>query len=208
MTRYKKILEILKDMYPDATCELNHSNAYELLVATILSAQSTDKRVNIVTSDLFKKYNTPDDMVALGEEKLAKLIKSIGFYNSKAKNIIEMSRILIEKFDFKVPDNMEDLLSLPGVGRKTANVVLSNAFDVPAIAVDTHVYRVSHRLGFSKGNTPELVEIDLMKKIPKKDWSLSHHVFIFHGRRTCKARNPLCDNCEVKNFCYYYKGLD
>lgn len=208
MTRYKKILEILKKMYPDATCELNHSSAYELLVATILSAQSTDKRVNIVTAELFRSYNTPDEIVALGEEKLAKLIKSIGFYNSKAKNIVEMSRILIEKFDFKVPDNMEDLISLPGVGRKTANVVLSNAFDVPAIAVDTHVYRVSRRLGFSNGSTPETVEIDLMKKIPKKEWSLAHHVFIFHGRRVCKARNPLCESCEVKNFCCYYKGLD
>lgn len=205
MNKYKKILEILKNEYPDARCELNHSNAYELLVATILSAQSTDKRVNLVTSELFINYNTPEAILELGEKKLSDFIKSIGFYNSKAKNIIEMSSILIEQFGSNVPNNMDQLIKLPGVGRKTANVVLSNAFNIPAIAVDTHVFRVSHRLCFSNGKTPDSVEFDLKKIIPKKDWSMAHHVFIFHGRRRCKARKPLCHDCKVRIYCNYFK---
>lgn len=203
MTRKAQMIERLKQTYPDAACELNHTSAYELLVATILSAQSTDKRVNIVTGELFQKYNTPQEIVRLGEVELGQRIKTIGFYNTKSKNIIAMSRMLLEEYGGEVPGTMEELLRLPGVGRKTANVVLSNVFGVPAFAVDTHVFRLSHRLGLSKGKTPDEVEQDLMKKIPKKDWMLMHHLLIFHGRRTCKAQRPLCSECTIEDLCKY-----
>lgn len=203
MTRKAQMIERLKQTYPDAACELNHTSAYELLVATILSAQSTDKRVNIVTGELFQKYNTPQEIVRLGEVELGQRIKTIGFYNTKSKNIIAMSRMLLEEYGGEVPGTMEELLRLPGVGRKTANVVLSNVFGVPAFAVDTHVFRLSHRLGLSKGKTPDEVEQDLMKKIPKKDWTLMHHLLIFHGRRTCKAQRPLCSECTIEDLCKY-----
>lgn len=203
MTRKAQMIERLKQTYPDAACELNHTSAYELLVATILSAQSTDKRVNMVTGELFQKYNTPQKIVRLGEVELGQRIKTIGFYNTKSKNIIAMSRMLLEDYGGEVPGTMEELLRLPGVGRKTANVVLSNVFGVPAFAVDTHVFRLSHRLGLSKGKTPDEVEQDLMKKIPKKDWTLMHHLLIFHGRRTCKAQRPLCSECTIEDLCKY-----
>lgn len=193
-------------MYPDAKCELNHSSSYELLIATILSAQSTDKRVNIVTKDLFKVADTPYKMLQLGEEKLKNYIRSIGFYNTKSKNIILASKDIIEKFDGEVPNNMKDLVSLAGVGRKTANVVLSNCFNVPAIAVDTHVFRLAHRLGFSNNKDVLQVEYDLQKKISKKDWTLAHHLLIFHGRYKCKAQNPSCDECELRGYCKYYRS--
>ncbi|MGP1567917.1 MAG: endonuclease III [Peptoanaerobacter stomatis] len=207
MNKYKAIIEILKEMYPDATCELNHNTPYELLVATILSAQSTDKRVNIVTKDLFKVADTPEKMVNLGEEKLKEYIRTIGFFNTKSKNLISMSRDLIQKYNSKVPKTMEELTSLAGVGRKTANVVMSNCFKVPAIAVDTHVFRLAHRLGFSKEEDVYKVELDLQKKIAKKDWTLAHHMLIFHGRYTCKAKNPLCEKCNLKEYCLYYKNI-
>lgn len=207
MNKYKQIIEILKETYPDAKCELVHETPYELLVATILSAQSTDKRVNIVTKELFKIANTPEKMVALGEEKLKEYIKSIGFFNAKSKNLISMSNALIEKFNSMVPDNMQDLTSLSGVGRKTANVVLSNSFGVPSIAVDTHVFRLAHRLGFSKKDDVLQVEYDLQKKIPKYEWSLAHHLLIFHGRYMCKAQRPNCTACPVKECCTYYKTI-
>ncbi|MGP1597611.1 endonuclease III [Peptoanaerobacter stomatis] len=207
MNKYKAIIEILKEMYPDATCELNHNTPYELLVATILSAQSTDKRVNIVTKDLFKVADTPEKMVSLGEEKLKEYIRTIGFFNTKSKNLISMSRDLIQKYNSKVPKTMEELTSLAGVGRKTANVVMSNCFKVPAIAVDTHVFRLAHRLGFSKEEDVYKVELDLQKKIAKKDWTLAHHMLIFHGRYTCKAKNPLCEKCNLKEYCLYYKNI-
>lgn len=207
MNKYKAIIEILKEMYPDATCELNHNTPYELLVATILSAQSTDKRVNIVTKDLFKVADTPEKMVNLGEEKLKEYIRTIGFFNTKSKNLISMSRDLIQKYNSKVPKTMEELTSLAGVGRKTANVVMSNCFKVPAIAVDTHVFRLAHRLGFSKEEDVYKVELDLQKKIAKKDWTLAHHMLIFHGRYTCKAKNPLCEKCNLKEYCIYYKNI-
>lgn len=194
-------------MYPDATCELNHNTPYELLVATILSAQSTDKRVNIVTKDLFKVADTPEKMVKLGEEKLKEYIRTIGFFNTKSKNLISMSRDLIQKYNSEVPKTMEELTSLAGVGRKTANVVMSNCFKVPAIAVDTHVFRLAHRLGFSAQEDVYKVEMDLQKKIAKKDWTLAHHMLIFHGRYTCKAKNPLCEECNLKEYCLYYKNL-
>lgn len=203
MTKRQQLVDRLQKTYPDAHCELNHTSAYELLVATILSAQSTDKRVNIVTGELFQKYNTPEAMIKLGESSLAQEIKTIGFYNAKAKNIVAMSKMLLEDYGGEVPDNMEQLIQLPGVGRKTANVVLSTIFGVPAFAVDTHVFRLSHRLGLSKGKTPEEVEQDLMKKFPKKNWTLMHHLLIFHGRRTCKAQRPLCIECTIEDLCKY-----
>lgn len=206
MNRTRKIIDKIIEMYPDAHCELLHSNPYELLIATVLSAQSTDKRVNIVVSELFKICSTPEQMVELGEEELIKYIKSIGFYNAKAKNIIKLSKMLIEKYNGQVPNDREELVKLPGVGRKTANVVLSNAFDVPAFAVDTHVLRVSNRLGLTKSDDPYIVEKDITDKIPKKLYKDAHHAMIFHGRRTCKAINPQCEICILKDeFCKYYR---
>ena len=205
MSKYNIIVKTLLDTYPDAKCELEYKAPYELLVATVLSAQSTDVRVNIVTKELFKNYNTPEKILKLGEEKLMEYIKSIGFYNVKSKNIIALSHLLIQNYDSQVPDEMDELLKLPGVGRKTANVVLSNCFGVPAIAVDTHVFRVSTRLGFSDKKDPLQVEQDLMKKISKKYWTDAHHAFIFHGRRICKARNPICELCSVQSYCKFYK---
>lgn len=205
MSKYNIIVKTLLDTYPDAKCELEYKTPYELLVATVLSAQSTDVRVNIVTKELFKNYNTPEKILKLGEEKLMEYIKSIGFYNVKSKNIIALSHLLIQNYDSQVPDEMDELLKLPGVGRKTANVVLSNCFGAPAIAVDTHVFRVSTRLGFSDKKDPLQVEQDLMKKISKKYWTDAHHAFIFHGRRICKARNPICELCSVQSYCKFYK---
>lgn len=205
MSKYNIIVKTLLDTYPDAKCELEYKTPYELLVATVLSAQSTDVRVNIVTKELFKNYNTPEKILKLGEEKLMEYIKSIGFYNVKSKNIITLSHLLIQNYDSQVPEQMDELLKLPGVGRKTANVVLSNCFGVPAIAVDTHVFRVSTRLGFSDKKDPLQVEQDLMKKISKKYWTDAHHAFIFHGRRICKARNPMCELCSVQSYCKFYK---
>ena len=205
MSKYNIIVKTLLDTYPDAKCELEYQTPYELLVATVLSAQSTDVRVNIVTKELFKNYNTPEKILKLGEEKLMEYIKSIGFYNVKSKNIIALSHLLIQNYDSQVPDEMDELLKLPGVGRKTANVVLSNCFGVPTIAVDTHVFRVSTRLGFSDKKDPLQVEQDLMKKISKKYWTDAHHAFIFHGRRICKARNPICELCSVQSYCKFYK---
>ena len=205
MSKYNIIVKTLLDTYPDAKCELEYKTPYELLVATVLSAQSTDVRVNIVTKELFKNFNTPEKILKLGEEKLMEYIKSIGFYNVKSKNIIALSHLLIQNYDSQVPEQMDELLKLPGVGRKTANVVLSNCFGVPAIAVDTHVFRVSTRLGFSDKKDPLQVEQDLMKKISKKYWTDAHHAFIFHGRRICKARNPICELCSVQSYCKFYK---
>ena len=205
MSKYNIIVKTLLDTYPDAKCELEYKTPYELLVATVLSAQSTDVRVNIVTKELFKNFNTPEKILKLGEEKLMEYIKSIGFYNVKSKNIIALSHLLIQNYDSQVPDEMDELLKLPGVGRKTANVVLSNCFGVPAIAVDSHVFRVSTRMGFSDKKDPLQVEQDLMKKISKNYWTDAHHAFIFHGRRICKARNPICELCSVQSYCKFYK---
>jgi len=201
------ILDILIKIYPDVKCALQFSSPYELLVSTILSAQCTDIRVNLVTKELYREYNTPQKMITLSEDQLAEKIKSCGFYKNKSKNILAASVIIINDYGGNVPGNMEDLLRLPGVGRKTANVVLSNAFNVPAIAVDTHVFRVSNRLGISKGKTPEQVEDGLMENIPKDLWSLSHHLLIKHGRTLCSARKPKCEECPLAPFCEYYSGL-
>ncbi|RMD04429.1 endonuclease III [Clostridium autoethanogenum] len=198
------ILKVLKETYPEAKCALNFGSPYELLVSTMLSAQCTDVRVNKVTSELYKQYNTPEKMISLTEEELGEKIKSCGFFRNKSKNILATSRELVEKYDGEVPHTMEQLIELPGVGRKTADVVLSNAFGVPAIAVDTHVFRVSNRLGIAKGTTPHKVEMELMKNIPKSMWSDSHHYLIWHGRHICKSRKPDCEHCPLAPYCEYF----
>ena len=202
--KIKNILEGLEEMYPDANCELEHNSPYELLIATMLSAQCTDVRVNIVTKELF---NTAEKMIELDNKQLEEYIKTCGLYKSKAKNILLTSNILVDEFNGVVPKDKSILETFPGVGRKTANVVVSNAFGVPALAVDTHVFRVANRLGISKGKTPNEVEEELMKKIPKKYWIKVHHQIIWHGRRCCTARNPKCDDCNLKSYCSYYKTL-
>ena len=200
-----EILDILEEIYPDAKCELNFTTPFELLIATILSAQCTDVRVNKVTEELFKKYNTPQEFSELSIEKISEEIKSCGLYKTKAEKIKQTSQKLCELYNGKVPSEMDKLTELPGVGRKTANVVLSNAFNEDAIAVDTHVFRVSNRIGIVNTTTPEKTEFELMEVIPKRRWSHAHHLLIFHGRRLCKARKPECDICPIKSNCDYYK---
>lgn len=201
-----EVLDILKETFPDARPELNYSNPFELLLATILSAQCTDVRVNKITKNMFPYYKTPEDYLELGQEKLEDIIRSCGFFRSKSKNILGTCRMLIDDFDGKVPETIEELMTLPGVGKKTANVVASNAFGVPAIAVDTHVFRVSNRIGLADAKTVEKTEEQLMERIPKDRWSESHHLLIFHGRRICAARSPKCEICPVIDYCLYYKA--
>lgn len=205
--RTKAILDILKEDYPEAKCELNHDSPFQLLVATILSAQTTDKKVNEVTETLFRDYPDLDAFLNLSVDELEERIKQIGLYRSKAKNLIMMCNQLKEKFNGEVPRTMEEITSLAGAGRKTANVVLSNAFGVPSIAVDTHVFRVSNRLGMADSNNVLEVEKQLQKELPKREWSLAHHLLIFHGRRCCVARNPKCVMCDLTNYCKYYKEV-
>lgn len=196
-------MKILEERYFGAKPALKYSSDFELLVAVILSAQCTDVRVNVVTERLFKKANTPQKILEMGIAELEKEIHDCGFFRAKAKHIFETSNILLQKFDGKVPPNFEELTKLPGVGRKTANVIMSVAFDEPAIAVDTHVFRVSNRLGLAKGDTPLKVEEELKKAIPKEKWGNFHHYLIWHGRKVCKAKNPLCDECGLKKICEY-----
>ena len=199
--RTKEILDILKETYPDAKCELNYETPFQLLVATILSAQTTDKKVNQVTESLFKDYPDLDSFLKLTNEELEGRIREIGLYRNKAKNLILMCNQLKNNFNGEVPKTMEGITSLAGAGRKTANVVLSNAFNVPSIAVDTHVFRVSNRLGLADSNNVLEVEKQLQKELPKKEWSLAHHLLIFHGRRCCSARNPQCERCVIAAEC-------
>lgn len=199
----ENVINVLENTYKGAKCGLNFKNPYELLIATMLSAQCTDERVNVVTEELFKKYNSAEAMVTLTQEEIGEKIKSCGLYKNKSKNILAASQDILNKFNGKVPNTMEDLVSLPGVGRKTANVVLSNAFGIPAIAVDTHVFRVSNRIGIAKGKNVDIVEKELMKNIPKEKWSDTHHYLIWHGRKICKARKPQCDECPVAPYCEY-----
>lgn len=201
-----EVIELLLKLYQDAKAELNYSNPFELLIATILSAQCTDVQVNKTTDKLFKELKTPEDYIKLKEEELGEKIRSCGFYKTKSKNILATCNILIENYGGEVPDNIDSLIKLPGVGRKTANVVVSNAFDVPAIAVDTHVFRVSNRIGLANSNNVEDTEVDLMNNINKEMWTKAHHLLIFHGRRICKARNPLCHECPIRPYCFYYKS--
>jgi endonuclease-3 len=198
----RKIINLLKRAYPDAKCSLNHANAFELLIATILSAQCTDARVNIVTQDLFRKYRKPEDYLKVSEKELQSDIRTTGFFRNKTKSIQGTAKVLTEQYRGKVPETMEQLLELPGVARKTANVVLGNAFGISAgVVVDTHVTRLSHRLGLSAQKTAEKIEEDLIAIVPKKDWVIFPHLLIAHGRAICKARNPLCAECVVEKFC-------
>ena len=192
-------------MHPNAVCELDFETPYQLLVAVILSAQCTDKRVNLVTKDLFRRWGTPEKMLTLSEDALGREIKSCGFYHNKAKNILSMTRILVEKYGSEVPTDRDVLETLPGVGRKTANVVYAVAFGGDAIAVDTHVFRLSHRLGLSESDTPLGVEKDLSLRFPQKSWSHLHHLLIHHGRYLCKAQSPKCGECLLTKACRYYK---
>ncbi|HHW70502.1 MAG TPA: endonuclease III [Clostridiales bacterium] len=201
--RKELILDLLEKEYYDAKPELRYSTPFELLVATILSAQCTDERVNEVTDKLFKKYNTPQDFANIDKAYLEKQIYSCGFYRNKSKNIIETSKILVDKYGGKVPSSIEELQKLPGVGRKTANVVASNAFGIDAIAVDTHVFRVSNRLGLVNGKDALDTEKQLMALIPKSKWSRAHHWLIQHGRRICVARTPKCSECFLASYCLY-----
>lgn len=204
----KEILDILKETYPDAKCELNYETPFQLLVATILSAQTTDKKVNQVTESLFKDYPDLDSFLKLTNEELEGRIREIGLYRNKAKNLILMCNQLKNNFNGEVPKTMEGITSLAGAGRKTANVVLSNAFNVPSIAVDTHVFRVSNRLGLADSDNVLEVEKQLQKELPKKEWSLAHHLLIFHGRRCCIARKPKCEECPLAHLCKYKKELN
>ena len=201
----QKILQELANLYPDAKPALRYTTPYELLVAVILSAQCTDERVNIVTEKLFKKYNTPETMVTLSQKELEKYIFSCGFYRMKAEHILSASRDILEKYDGKVPNTVESLMTLAGVGKKTANVVYSVAFGGDAIAVDTHVFRVSNRLSLAQGKTPLEVEAGLQKVIPKTDWSKAHHWLIYHGRRVCHSQKPNCVGCTLNELCPYGK---
>lgn len=198
-------MEELARLYPDAKPALHYTTPYELLVAVILSAQCTDERVNIVTAKLFEKYSTPERMVTLSQKELEGYIFSCGFYRMKAQHILSATQDILDKFGGEVPSTIEDLMSLAGVGKKTANVVYSVAFGGDAIAVDTHVFRVSNRLGLAKGKTPLAVEEGLCKAIPKEDWSKAHHWLIYHGRRVCHSQKPECERCTLKEFCDYGK---
>jgi endonuclease-3 len=198
----RRILDTIGDMFPDARCELNHSNPFELTIAVLLSAQCTDETVNRVTKDLFRKYRRPEDYLAVGREELERDIRRIGLYRNKARHIQELCRMLVEEYGGEVPRTREQLMRLPGVGRKTANVVVSNAFGVPAIAVDTHVERVSKRLGLAAPDDSVLqVEQKLMDLVPRDEWTITHHRLIFFGRYHCKAQSPRCDACPLIDLC-------
>ncbi|MBF0805308.1 endonuclease III [Streptococcus sp. 19428wA2_WM07] len=207
--RLKRILDIIAEMFPDAHGELNYETPFQLLVAVILSAQATDKSVNKVTPGLWAKYPEIEDLAKASLPEVEETIRHIGLYKSKAKNIIRTAQEILERFDGQVPKTHKELESLPGVGRKTANVVLGEIYQIPAIAVDTHVSRIAKRLNVSAQDASvEQIEQDLMAKIPKKDWIATHHRLIFFGRYHCTARKPKCETCPVQSLCYYYKNLE
>jgi endonuclease-3 len=199
--RVKNILPILKKTYPDAKVALKFTNAFELLIATILSAQCTDKRVNMVTKEVFKKYKSPADWANADIKEIEQDIKSTGFYHNKAANIKNASKAILEQFGGKIPETIDELVTLPGVGRKTANVVIGGAFGKPAITCDTHVIRLSRRLQLSENSDPVKLEFDLAEIVPQKDWMLLSNCLIFHGRNICFARRPDCLNCPIARFC-------
>ena len=206
MKEVDEILNYFNELHPNPVCALNFSNNYELLIAVVLSAQCTDERVNKVTPHLFKLANTPQKMLTLGENKIKEIIYPCGFYNNKTKSILALSKDLVEKFNGVVPSTMQELTSLAGVGRKTANVVIGVAFGGQTIAVDTHVHRVSKRLNLTKENsTAEKCEQDLLKIIPTNNRTKFHHQAIWFGRLTCKAQKPLCENCKLQSICKFYK---
>ena len=200
--RTVEIIKRLKKAYPDAHCALNHTSPFELLIATILSAQCTDERVNIVTADLFRKYRGPQDFVDVSQVELERDVHSTGFFRNKAKNIKAASQRLIEVYGGEIPRTMDEILTLGGVARKTANVVLGNAFGIASgVVVDTHVSRLSQRLGLTENTTPEKIERDLEQLVPKRNWIMFPHWMIFHGRRVCNARKPKCGECSLANIC-------
>ena len=200
--RTRKIIARLKKAYPDAKCSLNHSNPLELLIATILSAQCTDERVNIVTAELFRKYRSCVDYLKVPASELQNDVRTTGFFRNKTKSIQGACKVLNEKYACRVPDTMEELLKLPGVARKTANVVLGNAFGIATgIVVDTHVSRLSQRLGLTTSKPAEKIERDLVELVPRKDWIDFSHLLIYHGRRVCKARKPGCEKCVIEKYC-------
>lgn len=203
----KEIYEKLLSRFGQSSCELNFKNNFELIVSVVLSARCTDKRVNIITEKLFLKYPTVQDLAKAEQEDVEKVIYSCGFYKNKAKNIILLSKDVMERFDGVVPENYDDLISLAGVGRKTANVVSFVGFSLPAIAVDTHVFRLSNRLEIAKSKTPLECEIILQKEVDKDKWGTFHHLLVLFGRYVCKSRNPLCDECEFQHMCKYYKDF-
>lgn len=200
-----EILNRLEKKYPDAGCELDHRNVFELLVCVVLSAQTTDKRVNMITPELFSRYPDAASLSEADASDVEECLRTIGMYRQKAKNIIGLSKILMEEYDGKVPESHEELMRLPGVGRKTANVVMSEGFGYPAIAVDTHVFRVSNRIGMADADNVLDTELQLQERIPRGRWSKAHHLLIFHGRYTCAARKPKCEECPLIDLCRYYR---
>lgn len=201
----QEILSLLQTMYPKAVTALNHQNPFELLVATILSAQCTDERVNIITAKFFPAFPTAYDLAEASYDDVANLIRSAGLWQTKARNLIKTAQLLVETHGGDVPATREELEALPGVGRKTANVVMANSFQIPTIAVDTHVFRVANRIGLAQASNPYQTEIQLMEAIPEKLWIEAHHWLILHGRALCRARNPLCDQCPLKPHCAYFQ---
>lgn len=207
MEKSNKILKTIKEMFPNASCELNYNNLYELLIAVCLSAQTTDRRVNIVTKDLFIKYPTPHLLGQASFNDVYEIIKSLGLAVNKTKNIIALANELVYKYNGEVPNTREELELLPGVGRKTANAVLMEGFRIPAIAVDTHVSRVSNRLGLSNSSNVVTIEKDLMNLYDEKDWYFVHHGLLFFGRYFCLSKNPNCNECKLTQYCNYKKSL-
>ena len=204
--KIKEVLDILEETYPDAECALHHQNVFQLIVAVALSAQTTDKLVNVVTPALFERYPDADALAAADVEEVSEYIKRIGMYKTKAKNIVGMAQKLVSDYGGQVPEDYDALVSLPGVGRKTANVVLSVGFGHQRIAVDTHVFRVANRIGLVHEKDVLKTEISLMERIPEERWSRTHHSLIFHGRQCCDARKPKCDDCPINTLCEYING--
>jgi endonuclease-3 len=207
MNKKEKAIEILKvfdSLYPDAKCSLEYSSPLQLLISTQLAAQCTDARVNIVAKDLYIKYNDAEDFAYADIKELEQDIKSTGFYRNKAKNIKECCRILVDRYKEEIPNNMEELTALPGVGRKTANLVLYEVYGIQGIIVDTHAKRLSNRIGLTENENPEKIEYDLQKIVPKERWADFCHFLVSHGRMVCKARKPNCDKCEIRQYCNYY----
>ena len=204
--KIKEVLDRLEETYPDAECALHHQNVFQLIVAVALSAQTTDKSVNVVTPALFERYPDADSLAAADVEEVSEYIKRIGMYKTKAKNIVGMAQKLVSEYGGQVPEDYDALVSLPGVGRKTANVVLSVGFGHQRIAVDTHVFRVANRIGLVHEKDVLKTELSLMERIPEERWSRTHHSLIFHGRQCCDARKPKCDDCPINTLCEYING--
>lgn len=207
MNKKQKVAEILRifdELYPEAKCSLEYDNPLQLLISTQLAAQCTDARVNIVAGELYKKYTSAEDFANADLAELEQDIKSTGFYRNKAKNIIACCKTLVEKYAGKIPDNMEELLQLPGVGRKTANLVLYEVYGIQGVVVDTHAKRLSNHIGLSKNQNPEKIEYDLQKIVPRERWADFCHKLVYHGREVCNARKPDCENCKINSLCEYY----